>query len=345
MGSSWHIAVSVIIPVYNVENFLDETISSVLNQELQDFEIILVDDGSTDSSAMLCEKYVSLDARVSFFSQQNSGVSVARNKGLQHAKGQYIYFLDSDDTIDPTFLSGSFNVAEQNTLDLVIVGEAYCNRASKLTAVPTCGLFIKQSLLQTYSDIRFPVGIQPCEDGLFSHQLFQVTGNIGFNSKAVYHYRKHEGQNHVRINQETARILKQIPEWLELLKKFYTQYDIFSLNAVKLALFIEHEPFELRYIKMPFTDSERASLFKLLKLFIHHHIKPYLKKEDEAILTVPFKYFMEAKSHQDFDDFYRIYREEMPKKMKKALFWIKFIPIPKIRRRLRQNIREKYVEI
>ncbi|WP_336830486.1 glycosyltransferase family 2 protein [Sphingobacterium multivorum] len=339
------VAVSVVIPVYNVEKYLDETIQSVLDQELQDFEIILVNDGSSDSSAEICRKYASLDARIYFFDQENSGVSVARNNGLTHARGEYVYFLDSDDMIDPAFLIGAYKLAKQDDLDLVVVGEAYCYRAKRLTAVPTCGLFIKKALLDTYPDIRFPIGIQPCEDGLFSHRLFLMTDKIGFNPGAVYFYRQHENQNHVRINKETACILKQIPNWLELLKSFYDQYDFFGSKAIKLALFVEHEPFELRYLKMPFDDDEKAALLGLIQNFMRQYVEPYLSKDDIAILSVPFRYFMVAENHADFDHFYNTYRTNRAKKFKRALFWVKFIPISILRRKLRKDIRRKYVDI
>jgi len=339
------VAVSVVIPVYNVEKYLDETIQSVLDQELQDFEIILVNDGSSDSSAEICRKYASLDARIYFFDQENSGVSVARNNGLTHARGEYVYFLDSDDMIDPAFLIGAYKLAKQDDLDLVVVGEAYCYRVKRLTAVPTCGLFIKKALLDTYPDIRFPVGIQPCEDGLFSHRLFIVTDKIGFDPTALYFYRKHENQNHIRINRQTGHILKQIPQWLDLLTAFYQKHDIFASRALKLALFIEHEPFELRYVKMSFDDNEREVLFELLQNFMAQYVEPYLSEDDRKILSIPFKYFIKAKDHLDFDNFYRIYLERKPKKFKRALFWTKFIPISTLRRQLRQTIRDKYRDI
>ncbi|WP_454881701.1 glycosyltransferase family 2 protein [Sphingobacterium detergens] len=345
MERSCAIAVSVVIPVYNVESYLDEAIQSVLDQELQDFEIILVNDGSTDSSADICKKYASLDHRVYFLDQENAGVSVARNTGLTHAKGQFIYFLDSDDSLDSAFLIGAYKLAIQNDFDLVVVGEAYCNRARRLTAVPTCGLFIKKTLLDAYPDIRFPLGIQPCEDGLFSHRLFIVTDKIGFDPTALYFYRRHENQNHIRINEQTERILKQIPQWLELLKTFYQQHDIFATKAHKLALFIEHEPFELRYIKMSFDDNEKKVLFELLRDFMRKYVEPYLCKEDYKILSVPFEYFMKAKNHSDFDQFYQIYQKNKPKKFKQALFWVKFIPVSSLRRKLRQKIRDKYSDI
>ena len=89
--------VSVIIPVYNVEKYLAECVDSVLAQSCQNYEIILVDDGATDSSGRMCDEYARKDSRIRVIHQSNGGLSAARNAGLDAAQGEYVYFLDSDD--------------------------------------------------------------------------------------------------------------------------------------------------------------------------------------------------------------------------------------------------------
>ena len=89
--------ISIITPVYNVEKFIVETIESVLNQSHSNWELILVDDGSTDSSTEICKQYASKDERVKYFHKQNGGQASARNLGIKKAKGEYVTFLDSDD--------------------------------------------------------------------------------------------------------------------------------------------------------------------------------------------------------------------------------------------------------
>ena len=96
--------VSVIVPVYQAEKYLEQCIDSVLAQTFTDFEMILVDDGSPDNSPAICERYASEDKRISVIHQKNSGTSAARNAGLTRAKGRYVYFLDSDDYISPVLL-------------------------------------------------------------------------------------------------------------------------------------------------------------------------------------------------------------------------------------------------
>ena len=101
----WNIPeISVIVPVYNVEQYLAECISSILSQTFTDFELLLVDDGSPDRCGEICDEYAGKDKRVRVFHQENAGLSCARNKGLEHASGTYIAFVDSDDYVTSTYL-------------------------------------------------------------------------------------------------------------------------------------------------------------------------------------------------------------------------------------------------
>lgn len=111
--------VSIIIPVYNVEKYLRECIDSVINQTYKNLEIILVDDGSTDSSGKICDEYVEKDSRVVVVHKKNEGPSKTRNAGLENANGKYVYFLDSDDYIESTALELLINTAESKQADLV----------------------------------------------------------------------------------------------------------------------------------------------------------------------------------------------------------------------------------
>ena len=91
--------VSVIIPIYNTAAYLRKALDSICGQTLKELEIILIDDGSTDGSRGIIEEYAKRDARIRWYAQPNQGLSVARNRGLLHATGKYIYFMDSDDII------------------------------------------------------------------------------------------------------------------------------------------------------------------------------------------------------------------------------------------------------
>ena len=111
--------ISVVIPVYNVEKYLKECVDSVLKQTYEDYEIILVDDGSTDSSGHICDEYLDSDARIQVIHQENGGLSVARNTGMKAAKGEYIYFLDSDDYIEANTLEHLNRCIEEEQPDFI----------------------------------------------------------------------------------------------------------------------------------------------------------------------------------------------------------------------------------
>ena len=112
--------ISVIVPVYNTEEYLSQCIDSILAQTFVDFELLLIDDGSTDSSGMICDKYADKDTRVIVYHKQNEGVSAARNLGIDNSKGEWITFVDSDDILYPEALS----VLHANSRDVEIVTAA-----------------------------------------------------------------------------------------------------------------------------------------------------------------------------------------------------------------------------
>lgn len=102
--------ISIIVPVYNVDTFLKKCVDSILSQSYKNFELILVDDGSTDNSGNICDYYASIDKRVRVIHKINGGVGAARNTGMSIAKGKYITFIDSDDYVEPEYLSAFFRV-------------------------------------------------------------------------------------------------------------------------------------------------------------------------------------------------------------------------------------------
>ena len=115
--------ISIVIPVYNAESYLDECVSSVISQTYQDWECILVDDGSTDGSADICDKWCAKDCRISVIHQENRGVLTARNQGIEKAKGDYITFIDSDDWVNSEYLADMYNgMALGGDIDVVSTG-------------------------------------------------------------------------------------------------------------------------------------------------------------------------------------------------------------------------------
>lgn len=115
------IKVSVIVPIYNAAQYLEKCLDSIVNQTLKEIEIVLVDDGSTDSSAEICKNYLS-DSRVTYYHKENEGLAAARDDGMMRAKGEYIGFVDSDDWIEPDMYEKMYAAAKSNNSDVV-----FCN--------------------------------------------------------------------------------------------------------------------------------------------------------------------------------------------------------------------------
>ena len=112
--------ISIIVPVFNVENYIKRCLDSIANQSFSDFEVILVDDGSTDKSGIICDNYATKDSRFRVVHQNNGGVSVARNTGLDIAQGQYYSFIDSDDWIEKTMYEDMLSISIKNNADIVV---------------------------------------------------------------------------------------------------------------------------------------------------------------------------------------------------------------------------------
>lgn len=212
------IAVSIIIPVYNSEKYLKECIESLLTQTLTHCEFIFVNDGSKDNSQAIIESYQKNDTRIVLFQQQNQGVSAARNKGLSMTKGQYVGFVDADDTIAPDFIAQLFSIAELHSVAIVIsdfitefqgrfirnsvvfeVDRVFKAKEIKEKIVP---FFIEQDLLNTVwnklyvadfikqNGILFPLGVTNGEDGLFNIAAFSNAKSVYFTNYCGYNYRE-----------------------------------------------------------------------------------------------------------------------------------------------------------
>ena len=128
--------VSVIVPVYQAEKYLEKCINSILNQTYEDLELILVDDGSTDQSLGIIRQFQKKDKRIRYFHQQNSGVSAARNKGLEMSKGTQILFVDVDDTIDVEMLTFMMDKMVRYEAEIVFCGFDYIYNDENVTEIP-----------------------------------------------------------------------------------------------------------------------------------------------------------------------------------------------------------------
>ena len=204
--------VSVIVPAYNVEKYLAPCLDSILNQTFSDFEIVIIDDGSTDRTPEVISKY-SLDPRIRSHAQQNSGISVARNQGLKMSRGQYLCYIDSDDLITKDYLEKLITPLLQNPeIDITVCGyqEVYQTHSFHHSPAPkissgmqaTQDFLIKQQDLDiliwnkmyrkslfTDNHILYPAG-QIHEDNLTTYKLFFAAKNIQYLAEELYFYQR-----------------------------------------------------------------------------------------------------------------------------------------------------------
>ena len=234
--------VSVVVPVYNTEEvYLKQCIDSLRRQTLKEIEIILVDDGSTNSCGTVCDEYAEKDLRIVSLHQENKGVSVARNLGIQRASGKYITFVDSDDWCDESVLQKVSDVAEKENAEITLFGGTInrIGRKGKETAceirlkpekvlrkeylleaccfprcneddfiLATCSKLYRRNLLEK-ENIRFPLGILYGEDRVFAIKAFYCASSVAICDEIGYHY---------RVNNQNQATARYIPKLIESLK-------------------------------------------------------------------------------------------------------------------------------
>lgn len=195
-------AISIIVPVYKVENYLCRCLDSIMNQTFKNWECILVDDGSPDNSGRICDEYAEMDNRFKVFHQVNAGVSAARNKGLDEAQGKWIGFVDSDDWIEPEMYSFLYSNAIEKNADVVICGfvgqhtqriAKICNSEQARQLIFTrkgFGGFSVTRLIATekVKTIRFDTQMTYLEDMKFFNEAFKNCNRIYWNNKPLYNY-------------------------------------------------------------------------------------------------------------------------------------------------------------
>ena len=244
--------ISVVIPAYNCINSLEATLNSILHSGLSDFEILLIDDGSTDGSRELCDGLAGRHGCVRCVHQENGGVSNARNRGIGEALGTYILFFDADDTVDPGALAPCQKILTEQNPDMLIFGMSFdyylrgnLYRRDELVA-PLSGLLpraewigemkalyecnalspvwnklIRRELLEG-NQILFPGGMIQMEDFLFSVRCLRYCENVYLLPKAIYRYRQPEDENN------TYRRLCRIPSLSGYMKPFEAELSAVS---------------------------------------------------------------------------------------------------------------------
>lgn len=213
--------ISIIVPIYNVDQYIRQCINSILTQTLKDFELILVNDGSTDMSGDICDEYEAKDNRIHVVHKQNGGVSSARNRGIDIAKGDYIGFVDPDDTIEPTMYSELFVAIKQFQADIVICPIRIINLRNNTTTitpiwnkqnglidkntiekdiipsiidnnsysiVSSVNKLYKKSLFSTDELIRFDENKNHSEDARLNFQLITIINSLVYIKSPLYNY-------------------------------------------------------------------------------------------------------------------------------------------------------------
>ncbi|WP_447951892.1 glycosyltransferase family 2 protein [Chryseobacterium koreense] len=276
---------SIIIPVYNVEPYLEECLESILAQTYQDYEVLLINDGSTDASGEICDRYAEKDSRITVLHQPNRGVSAARNIGLGHAEGEWICFIDSDDVIEANYLN-AFAENISDDCDMVIQGIKRIGKMNDiLCSFPSLEKMSRRAFFDHYS--IWPHYFSPCnkiyrrtiimdhnlrykgtmsfgEDTLFNldyaiqtKQMFTLIPNIH------YLYR-------INLNGLTSKSIG----FNERKFLFQNVKDRLSnLTAKRDELYW----YSTAVIKMLYLDKKVGSTYKPLKLFVQNYKSEVLK--------------------------------------------------------------------
>lgn len=238
-------AISVIIPVYKCEKYLVQCIESVLNQTFQDFELILVDDGSPDFSPQICDEYAKKDNRIQVIHKENGGVSSARNEGIKVSRGEYITFIDSDDYVDAEMFEVLYRKIKFNEGDLIISGLRYIfeeTKKKKEYSLPD-EKFLMQEIDSFYKEIKNGFGFSAIyaklykteiirdnqilyaedfsilEDGSFVLEYLQYCSSCILANEVFYNYRQASEMSLMKAFNSNAinalEYYKKKGEWLE----------------------------------------------------------------------------------------------------------------------------------
>lgn len=266
--------ISIIIPVYNVERFIRQTIESVLTQKVTSWQLILVNDGSIDASGKICDEYAQKDPRISVIHQPNLGVSTARNKGLDKANGKYICFIDGDDYVDSNYLSSmstkidghdavyadvthrypaenristAFSYPDRVTITLASDPDRITRLKIIENGFPVAKLF-RRDMIEKFK-LRFDQQLSYHEDHIFVLEYLSHCQSIVLTSDTSYQYRhlpestslskrNHPAEKLISAANKLLPIVESLIEKYNITDRKYRQrlYTILGLNQILLAL-------------------------------------------------------------------------------------------------------------
>lgn len=248
------IKVSVVVPVYNVENYIDKCMASLVSQTLKEIEIIVVDDGSKDKSIDTVQKYVDLYPDiVKLYHKENGGLSDARNFGLPFCSGEYIGFVDSDDYVEPDMYEQMYNAAKSGNFDIVVCDyiKEYVRRSevvkarafhskkeifTEMLAAAWNKIYKREVIIN--GDFRFPKGVI-YEDTEFFCKLIPSISGIGYVNKAFVHYVQRSGSIANSQGKKTTQIitiLDDIVDYYKTINQYENYKDELELLYAKIIL-------------------------------------------------------------------------------------------------------------
>lgn len=320
--------VSIILPCYNVEKYIAKSIESVLSQTFQNFELLIINDGTPDNSMEIARGYK--DPRIKIFDKENGGLSDARNYGIERAQGEYIYFMDSDDWIEPDLLEITLAALEEKQLDLVIFGyfqddeDLDCNLISSKEIAPSKTVYHKneQGLYLDYHlvgilgyawnkvyrrsflskhDLIFEKGTSLVEDVLFNSQVYSKTDTLYFIESSHYHYMNRPEKSLMKQFHENSFELKVKKN--QFLEMFFSNWNIInSKDLLSKILFggIKNTTHNLYFYNNKLNKKEQNSIIK--EMFFHDRTKmllPYYNPENmkDLFLKLCVKYKMISLFH------------------------------------------------
>ena len=260
------IKISVIVPIYNTEKFLRKCIESIINQTLQEIEIILINDGSTDNSHNICLEYAEkYPKKIRYINNKNIGCSATRNLGIELSQGKYIAFVDSDDYVEKTMYEELWLEKEKNNSDIVVCGITYINTIEKTKKIsipkikdkfdyfspenrianPINKIFNKRLIID--NKINFPINTHYSEDLVFCFKAYLSTTKITSVSKSFYNYILFGGNSIYSLEKRLGVFIsfKEIFNFLEeknlknnkeIMKKFYQLLNFYTIRCVFFTL-------------------------------------------------------------------------------------------------------------
>ncbi len=262
--------ISIIIPCYNVEKYLRQCLDSVIDQTLQDIEIICINDGSTDSTLQILEEYAQLDGRIKVISQENQGQSVARNKGLEIATGEFIAFIDSDDyllsekafekalknfTNDIDFVNfeiflnieqGVKTKIKDKDINPKLSGKIkICENIMSQTPVYACNKIFRKSIIDKFV-LRFPEGLL-FEDCVFTYSYLAISNYGYYLNDKFYSYLIRKGSTMNSLKKNNKKGIDHIYCMKELFNFYYKNNLIVSYKYFFESLFIQYIKLAIKY--------------------------------------------------------------------------------------------------